>query len=213
MLCEFRLKMLIYAPFGGVFEVKWGKWKPFAVLSLQECNNPGFRRITIQWIKQRKSWQTWEVVKNEFISTRFYFRSSSPREPESVTRFARHSSENFQREIHVENFHQLSVAYVIAVLLLIYYVSLWPWPFISWSVVIHGGSHIQRLHQVWRSWWLSVLELWVLIFPTGYNWECVCRHCACAVSRDLCMGQIFPTYLKSLTLICLFTEQLPWLYD
>jgi len=39
---------------------------------------------------------------------------------------------------------------VIALLLLIRYVTLWPWPFTfwPWSVVIHGRS---RGHQVWRS--------------------------------------------------------------
>ena len=40
----------------------------------------------------------------------------------------------------------------------------------------------------------------VLSSPIAYNWQCVCSHCACAVSRDLCVrGQIFPIYLKSLT--------------
>jgi len=37
---------------------------------------------------------------------------------------------------------------VIALLLLIRYVTLTFWP---WSVVIHGGSRGQPLHQVWRS--------------------------------------------------------------
>jgi len=39
---------------------------------------------------------------------------------------------------------------------------------------------------------LSVLGLWVLTSPIGYHWQCVCSHCACAVSRDLCIGGIFP---------------------
>jgi len=39
----------------------------------------------------------------------------------------------------------------------------------------------------------SVLELWVLIYPMGYHWQCVCSHCACAVSCDLCVGgKFFP---------------------
>ena len=33
-----------------------------------------------------------------------------------------------------------------------------------------------------RSW----VELWVLTSPIGYYWQCVCSHCACAVSRNLC---------------------------
>ena len=40
--------------------------------------------------------------------------------------------------------------------------------------------------------WLSVLELWVLTSPIGYHWQCVCSHCACTVSRDLCVWGIFP---------------------
>ena len=41
--------------------------------------------------------------------------------------------------------------------------------------------------------WLSILELWVLTSPIGYHWQCVCSHCACAVSRDLCVeGKFFP---------------------
>ena len=41
----------------------------------------------------------------------------------------------------------------IALLLLIRYVTLWPWPLTCWpwSAVIHGGSRGQPLHQVWRS--------------------------------------------------------------
>ena len=35
---------------------------------------------------------------------------------------------------------------------------------------------------------LSVLELWVITFPVGYHWKCVCGHCACAESRDLWVG-------------------------
>jgi len=42
---------------------------------------------------------------------------------------------------------------VIVFLLRIRYVNLWPWTltFWPWSVVIHGGSHVQPRHQVWRS--------------------------------------------------------------
>jgi len=35
---------------------------------------------------------------------------------------------------------------------------------------------------------LSVLDLWVIMFPVGYHWECVRGHCACAKSRDLWVG-------------------------
>jgi len=42
---------------------------------------------------------------------------------------------------------------VIVLLLLSRYVTLWPWPltFSPWSVVIHGRSGDQSLHQVWKS--------------------------------------------------------------
>ena len=81
---------------------------------------------------------------------------------------------------------------VIALLLLIRYVTLWPWPlaFWPWSVVIHGGSHGQSLHQVWRSYVYPFLS-WALTSSIGYHWQCVCRHCACAVSRDLCIAANF----------------------
>ena len=78
---------------------------------------------------------------------------------------------------------------VITFWLLIRYVTLWPWPltFWPWSVVVHGGSSGQPLYQVWRSYGYP-LELWVLTFPIGYHWQCVCSHCsACAVLRDLCV--------------------------
>jgi len=35
---------------------------------------------------------------------------------------------------------------------------------------------------------LAVLELWVITFPIGYHWKCVRGHCACAESRDPCVG-------------------------
>jgi len=35
---------------------------------------------------------------------------------------------------------------------------------------------------------LSVLDLWVITFSVGYNWECVRGHCACAESRDSWVG-------------------------
>ena len=31
---------------------------------------------------------------------------------------------------------------------------------------------------------LSLLDLWVITFPIGHHWKCVCGHCACAESRD-----------------------------
>jgi len=47
----------------------------------------------------------------------------------------------------------LVIVLLLLTSLLIRYVTLWPWPltFWPWSVVIHGGSRGQPLHQVWRS--------------------------------------------------------------
>ena len=38
---------------------------------------------------------------------------------------------------------------------------------------------------------LSILELCVLTSPIGYHWQCICSHCACTASRDLCVGTNF----------------------
>ena len=58
---------------------------------------------------------------------------------------------------HGDNFHQVWSWYdhllpSYSVLLLIRYVTLWPWPltFWPWTVVIHGGSRDQPRHQLWR---------------------------------------------------------------
>jgi len=54
-------------------------------------------------------------------------------------------------------------------------------------------SRDQRLHQIWRCYGYT---FWSYEFPTspiGYHWQCACSHCACAVSRDLCVGgKFFP---------------------
>ena len=81
---------------------------------------------------------------------------------------------------------------VIALLLLIRYVTLWPWPLtlvsghacrVTWSIPPPSLKILR----------LSVLELWVLTSPIGYHWQCVCSHCACTVSRELFVGgKFFP---------------------
>jgi len=61
---------------------------------------------------------------------------------------------------------------------------------------------------------LSVLESWVLTSPIGYHWQCVCSHCTCAVSRDLCVGGKFFRHIwNPWPPICLFTVHLLWRYD
>jgi len=92
---------------------------------------------------------------------------------------------------------------VIALLLLIRYVTLWPWPltFVSgrtWRVTWSTPPPSLKILR------LSVLELWVLTSPIGYHWQRVCsklsiRH----ITGPMRSGQFFPTYLKSLTPICI----------
>ena len=75
--------------------------------------------------------------------------------------------------------------------LVIRYVTLWPWPLIfwPWTVVTHGASRVQPCHQVWRPYAHSILSHAVILLDSidiaffGY--------CACAVSRDLCVGVNF----------------------
>ena len=61
---------------------------------------------------------------------------------------------------------------------------------------------------------LSVLELWVITFPVGYHWKCVCGYCACAESRDPWVGgQKQLHFFVCSTPIFLFTVQLRLHYD
>jgi len=107
------------------------------------------------------------------------------------------------------------------------------WPSVSllqryccWYITWHCDLDLLTLFSghTWRVTWsipppslkilrLSVPELWVLTSPIGYHWHCVCSHCAWAVSCDLCIGANFPTYLKSVTPICLFIIELLCRYD
>jgi len=71
--------------------------------------------------------------------------------------------------------------------------------FVSWYVSDFVTLTFDLLtlnsYRTWRVTWptlppslntlrLSVLELWVITFPVGYEWKCVRGHCACAESRD-----------------------------
>jgi len=83
----------------------------------------------------------------------------------------------------------------ISLLLLIRYVTLWPWhlAFWPWPVVIRGGSRTHVVNLATKFEDPTAICSWVLISPIGYRWQCVCSHCACAVSRDLCVGgKCFP---------------------
>jgi len=80
---------------------------------------------------------------------------------------------------------------VIALLLLIGYVTLWCWglTFWPWSVVIHGGSRGQPSTKFEDP--TAIHSRVILTSPIWYHWQCVCSHRACAVSRDLCIGSKF----------------------
>jgi len=47
-----------------------------------------------------------------------------------------------------------------------------------------AGAPGPRLVRLWIL-CLFVAELWVITFPVGYHWKCVCDHCIYAESRDL----------------------------
>jgi len=104
----------------------------------------------------------------------------------------------------------------LVIALLLRYVTLWPWPlpFWPWSVVIHGGSRGQPFHQVWRSYgYLS----WVMSSDISHRIPLTMRLCSHVlrmrpITWPMRRGKIFPTYLKSLTPISLFTIQLLWHY-
>jgi len=57
----------------------------------------------------------------------------------------------------------------------------------TWRVTWSPSVKIQRL---------SIVEIWVLISPVGYHWQCVWSHCPCTVSRDLCVGGGQSFYLR-----------------
>jgi len=133
----------------------------------------------------------------------FYFRSSWPTVLENASRVS-HLTVKFLTKFVVD----IVIRYpVIAFLLLIRYVTLRPLPF----TLINGHT--------WRVTWstpsLKVLRLSVRVTSSDISHKIpltmclqLCSHCACDVSRDLHWGQIFSTYLKSLTPIWLFTMQL-----
>jgi len=88
---------------------------------------------------------------------------------------------------------------VRALLLLIRYVTLWPWPltFWPWSVVIHGGSRGQPIHQVWRYYGYPFLsyEFWHLPQDAIDNAFAATVHASYHV-WPMRIGGSFPAYSK-----------------
>jgi len=102
---------------------------------------------------------------------------------------------------------------VIVLLLLIRYMTLWPWPFdlVQWSYL---AGHMVNPPPSLKTLWLSVLELWVLTSPIGYHWQCILQPMRMRrITWPMCRVQIFPAYLKSLTPFCVCTMQLLWCCD
>jgi len=120
----------------------------------------------------------------------FYFRFSWPTDLESashVSPLAVKVSTKFEVDTTIR-------CLVIELLLLIRYMTSWPWhlTFSPWSLVIHGGSRGQSIHQVWRSLRLSVLPAHELL-------PCVSNFCLNEWQEiwDCCEGNklhsIYPT--------------------
>jgi len=82
---------------------------------------------------------------------------------------------------------------VIALFLLMRYMTMWLWPFDlgQWSYM---AGHEVNPSTKFENHTAILLELWVLTSPVGYHWQCICSHYACAaISRDLCLeGKFFP---------------------
>ena len=138
----------------------------------------------------------------------FYFRFIWPTDLESVPRFEPPTliiSIKFEVDTTIHR-------RVTALLVRIRYVALCPWPFNLGQLSSMAG-HVGNPPPSLKILRLSVLDLWVMMSAIGHRWQCVCSHCACAVSRDLYIGGKFFLNLKSLTPICLFTTQLLWSYD
>ena len=68
--------------------------------------------------------------------------------------------------------------------------TLWPWPltFWPWECFVYSASHVRPTYQFFIILRLSVTELRVgfwISYHISVIWN---SHCACAVSRDLCIG-------------------------
>jgi len=116
----------------------------------------------------------------------FYFRFVWPTELESIPHSSTHTSiisTKFEVDMTI---HCLVIAFLSA----------------NTSrdlVTLTFDLLILNSYRTWRVTWptlppslktlrLSVLDLWLITFPVGYHWKCIRGHCACAESRDPCVG-------------------------
>jgi len=82
------------------------------------------------------------------------------------------------------NFEVDMIIQVIVFLLVIHYMTLWPWLLTFWPWMVHGGSHCQPVHRVWRSYAYSFLsyDSWSLSLDTVDIAFLTTAHAPCHVT-------------------------------
>jgi len=124
-----------------------------------------------------------------------YFCSSWPTDLESVSRDA-HLAVTVSTKFEVDTTIR---CLIIALLLLIHNVTLWPWPltFWLWSVVIHGATRNQAFHQVWISYGWDVCDMKGGRFaidcfgnPTMVNVKGVEKRLSLGLARSRCRSHL-----------------------
>jgi len=104
---------------------------------------------------------------------------------------------------HVENFHQVLSWYDLPLpsysVFLVRYESLWSclwpfdlgqWPYMA-DYVINLSIGSSKFEDP------TAIRSWVMSSDISHKipWQCVCSHCACVVSRDLCVGGKFFSHI------------------
>jgi len=120
----------------------------------------------------------------------FYFRSSWPTDLESVT-WCVPPDESFHQ---VWSWYDHRLPCYIALLLLIRYVTLWPWPltFWPWLVVIDGGSRVQPSTKFEDS---TAIRFWVMRSDISHRIPlamCLQPLRMRRITSPMCRGKFFP---------------------
>jgi len=80
---------------------------------------------------------------------------------------------------HVDNSHQVWSRYDNPLpsysVFVCWYLDLWPFDV---EQLAYMTDHVTTSPPSLKTLCLSFLELWVIMFPVGYHWKCVCSHCA-----------------------------------
>ena len=135
----------------------------------------------------------------------FYFRFIWPTDLESVPR-VEPPTLNFEVDTKTTIHHR-----VTALSVRIRYVTLWSWPFNlgQWSNMAgHVGNPSTKFQDP------APIRSWLMSYDVCHRPPLTMRLEPLRMRRITWLvhrGQIFPKYLKSLTPICLFTMQSPWL--